>query len=393
MRLLVCASEAPLPPLNGMRLQLRELVGQLAHRHEVTVLALRWPEQDGEPPAGVEAHWVAPPAPGRAARVAGRAAAVLRREPVEARRLPGALAAPLAQLREQRDFDVAHVTLGVLAGLAPGLGGLPAVLAPLDAWPLNVRAERLAARGARRVWLALQEDAVRRWCARAYRPFSHVVLVTEQDAAESRALDPTLRLAVVPNGVDAARFAPPAPERRRPGRVVFTGTLCAPANAQAAQRLARAILPRLRMRVPSAELVLAGRRPPAAVRALDELPGVSVVADPPDLRPWLWSAAAYACPLDGGTGIKNKLLEAMAAGAPAVASPLACQGLAVRPGEHLELASDDDGFAARLATLLADPARATRLATAARGLVTEQHAWAAVARSYEAVYAAAAAAS
>ena len=52
-----------------------------------------------------------------------------------------------------------------------------------------------------------------------------------------------------------------------------------------------------------------------------------VVADVPDLRPWLWGAAVYACPMESGTGIKNKLLEAMAAGAPAVATPLACQGL------------------------------------------------------------------
>ena len=35
------------------------------------------------------------------------------------------------------------------------------------------------------------------------------------------------------------------------------------------------------------------------------------MADVPDLRPYLWGAAVYACPMESGTGIKNKLLEAI----------------------------------------------------------------------------------
>ena len=53
VRILVCASEAPRPPLNGSRLVLRELCERLAARHEITVLALRHPDQSGPPPAGV----------------------------------------------------------------------------------------------------------------------------------------------------------------------------------------------------------------------------------------------------------------------------------------------------------------------------------------------------
>ena len=168
---------------------------------------------------------------------------------------------------------------------------------------------------------------MRRWQARAYRPFARVVLVTEDDAREVARLDPSLRTAAIPNGVDAAHFGPPADTER--SGILFTGALDAPANERAALRLAERVLPRVRAAVPDTELTLAGRAPGRRLRELD---GVRVVADVPDLRPYLWSAAVYACPMDSGTGIKNKLLEAMAAQAPCVATPLACQGLtAPRP--------------------------------------------------------------
>jgi glycosyltransferase involved in cell wall biosynthesis len=108
-----------------------------------------------------------------------------------------------------------------------------------------------------------------------------------------------------------------------------------------------------------------------------------VVADVPDLRPYLWGAAVYACPMESGTGIKNKLLEAMAAGAPAVATPLACQGFAVRDGEHLRIADSDADFAAALVAVLRSPGG---LAEAARAYVTAHHDWDAVAAAYYAVY-------
>ena len=129
------------------------------------------------------------------------------------------------------------------------------------------------------------------------------------------------------------------------------------------------------------ELTLVGRSP---ARGCARCEGVRVIADVPDLRPYLWGAAVYACPMESGTGIKNKLLEAMAAGAPAVATPLACQGMAVRDGEQLRIADSDAAFAAALADVLRDSRRARP--TPRRAYVTAHHDWDAVADAYAAVY-------
>jgi glycosyltransferase involved in cell wall biosynthesis len=378
VRILLCASEAPRAPLNGSRLVLAQLCARLAERADVTVLALRHPDQDGEPPAGIELHELALSPPGRARAWALRGAALARREPVEARRLSAAFLRALPPLLAERSFDVAHVMLGTLAPIAPALDGLPAVIAPLDAWHRNVHAEVASATGLERVWRRSQEYAVRRFEGRAYRPFKRVVLVTDEDAREVSRLDPSLRTATIPNGVDAAHFAPRGSVDR--AGIVFTGALDAPSNEQAALRLAERIMPLVRRSLPDAALTLVGRSPGPRLRALD---GVRVIADVPDLRPYLWGAAVYACPMVSGTGLKNKLLEAMAAGAPAVATPLACQGLAVRDGAEVRIADSDADFAAALVAVLRDPAG---LAEVARAYVAARHDWDAVAAAYFAVY-------
>jgi len=374
MRILFCTSESPRAPLNGSRLLSWHLCSQLARKHEVTVVALRHPGQDGPPPDGVQLHEIpmAPPWWGRA--WGRRLAALALREPVEARRLAAPFLSFLPQLAGR--FDVAHVMLGTLAGVAPALD-VPAVIVPMDAWHLNVEAEAAAATGwVERAWRRAQVHATRRFQTYAYRPFARVILVADEDACEVRALDPSLITETISIGVDTARFAPDG--RARTG-ILFTGVLDTPANEQAAVRLAERIMPLVRRSVPDATLTLVGRSPGPRIRALD----AAVIADVPDIRPHLWSAGVYACPMESGTGMKYKLLEAMAAGAPAVATPLACQGLNVHDGIELRIADGDAAFAAALIATLHSPGG---LGDAARQYVTAHHDWDAVAEAYAAVY-------
>lgn len=385
MRILVCASEAPLAPLNGMRLQLSELLAQLSPRHEICVLAFHWPEQRGAAPAGVELIPVPPPPMGTLHRLGGWARAAVSRWPLESTKLTGPMCDAVSQILAERDFDVAHVTLGFLAEVAPALDGLPAVIVPLDAWHLNARARAEAARGLRRVALRAHERRVRRFTARAYRPYRRAVFVSEQDARAASLLDPSLATTVIQNGVDLEHFHPGG-AASTPGRLVFTGAMGTPVNQLAATILAREILPRVRARRPDARLAIVGRDPSPAVRALAALDGVEVSGTVPDVRPWLWAAEVFACPMQSGTGIKNKLLEALACGVPCVTSPLACQGLDVSSGRELLVARDEDAFASAVVELLEDRARRTALALAGRRYVAEHHGWPAVGRAYEELY-------
>ena len=285
-----------------------------------------------------------------------------------------------------RSFDVAHVTSGANAGVLPALGSTPAVLAALDAWHLNVAARARLAPAHLRPAYRLQERQVRRFVASRYGAFASVVTVTEEDATALRELDPGLRLHAVPNGVDTTEFAPDGTAAAEPGHLVFTGAMHYAPNVSAARFLAERVLPRVRAVRQGARLSIVGRDPSAEVRALEALEGVHVTGEVPDMPGWLRRAEVYACPMISGTGIKNKLLEALACGVPSVTTPLGCQGLEVTPGEQLLVADGEEAFAEAIVGALGDAELRARLGKAGRDFVVERHAWSGVADAYERIY-------
>ena len=386
MRILVCSPSAPLPPLDGARLQLSHLCVELAKRHEVCVLAYRRQNQHGEPPAGVELLELTPPPGSALARARTGLRALVHGEPLAATALAEPMKLAIGELMERRRFDVAQVAGGALAAVAPALEALPAVLGPVDAWHLNVAAGARSGSPLVRPMRRLNERLVRRFAGTAYRPYRRVVTVSPEDAAALRTLDPSLSVEVVPNGVDTDFYAPEPTVERESGLIVFLGAMQWPPNAQAARWLAERVLPRVRAQRPGAHVAIVGRRPAEDVLALAALEGVQVTGEVPDVRPWLWGAQAFACSMVSGTGIKNKLLEALACGAPCVATSLACQGADVAAGSDLLVADSEERFAQAVTRLLDDPRLRERLGTAGRAAAVERHGWDRAARAYERIH-------
>ena len=106
----------------------------------------------------------------------------------------------------------------------------------------------------------------------------------------------------------------------------------------------------------------------------------------PDLAPYFAQAAVVVAPLRLGGGMRVKVVEALAAGKPVVASPLAASGLAVTDGEQIFLAKTHEEFAERIALLLDDPALRRRLGAAARAWAQENLGWRPVVDAHERLY-------
>src|SRR5690606_32719078 len=106
-----------------------------------------------------------------------------------------------------------------------------------------------------------------------------------------------------------------------PHTLIFTGVMDYSPNEDTALRLINQVMPRLRPLVPDVRLILAGRNPtPALLQQAQAHPDVTVTGFVEDMRDYLEQASVFVAPLRYGSGMQNKLQEALAMQVPIVAS-------------------------------------------------------------------------
>ena len=177
-----------------------------------------------------------------------------------------------------------------------------------------------------------------------------------------------------PNGVDVEYFTPQGEDYERE-TITFIGRMDYYPNEECMVRFCAQTLPLLRAHRPGVRLQIVGAEPSRKVRRLGEAQGVVVTGSVPDVRPYLYRSALAIAPLDVARGTQNKILEAMAAGVPVVASRKAAGGVDAVAGEHLLVAEMPGEYASAIERVLAEPAERQRLSVAGRERVLHSHRW------------------
>ncbi len=237
----------------------------------------------------------------------------------------------------------------------------------------------------RRAWeLFLESAAWRRYERRVIASSSAVVVFTERDQALIRGMSPQARVEYIPPGVELPQ-EPLDPLGCSPPSIVFIGNFDHPPNADAAERLASSIFPKVRETIPDLTLFIVGDRAPDHLR---EMANESMVVTGwvPSVVPYLNRANLVVAPLRTGGGIRIKILEALAAGKAIVASPRAVEGIPIQPDVHFVLADDDQRFAAAITLLLEHDRCRNELATNARAWAVANLGWDLRITCYEQLY-------
>jgi glycosyltransferase involved in cell wall biosynthesis len=224
------------------------------------------------------------------------------------------------------------------------------------------------------------------------RAFDAVTVTSAADRQAFLDLDGAAAAAevtVIPNGVDLTYFRPDPAVARRPAELVLSGKMSYHANVTMALQFVTEVLPRVWARRPEVKLWIVGKDPRRSVLALGADPRVQVTGTVDHLPPYLQAAALAVAPIAYGAGIQNKVLEAMACGAPVVASGAAVAALQAVGGEEVVVADGAEATAAAVLRLLDDAAERQRLGAAGRAYVERWHRWDGAAAQLEALYAAA----
>lgn len=204
-----------------------------------------------------------------------------------------------------------------------------------------------------------------------YDYFENHTIISEQDRDEIWH-EKRKNIYVIPNGLDANYFYPA--EREKKYEILFSGNMSYIPNVDAAYFLAKEIFPLVQKELPDCRLMIAGAKPHAKIEALRSH-SIFVSGWMDDIREAYWASELFVAPLRLGSGLQNKLLEAMATKLPSITSPLANNALGATDKKEILIASDPKEFAGQIIYLLQNKEEAAIIAENAYHFVCSNFNW------------------
>jgi polysaccharide biosynthesis protein PslH len=388
MRILVHASTPVYPFFDGTQLRTFHVTPYLAERHTLDLVQERWPwEETTAPisPTGYPADWLNRyfrkvvnvwHTPGERLRYR-----MVRHCPELYRVLDDVLATG------NYDAIYAPNESFPLYAYDRRCQDLPVLTGPTDSEHLHYRRALRLARHPRNIArLLIRWGLYRLYQVRVLNKMTYWTMVAERDAADMRRLSGKCKIRVIPNGVDSDWTALPPNYPRDSRTVVFLGTLGSDAvNEVAVKWLLKFVWPAVVTLVPGAKLAVVGRDPSSELRDLgNNTRNVTVTGYLADPRPYLWQAGIFVLPMRSGAGIKNKLLEAWAAGCAVVSTPLGVEGVAHAVDKsNVLLAARPQAIVGALVDLMNDAGKQQSLGEMGRQTATQYYGWRAVAAQLE----------
>ncbi|MBK8504447.1 MAG: glycosyltransferase [Saprospiraceae bacterium] len=173
------------------------------------------------------------------------------------------------------------------------------------------------------------------------------------------------------NGVDTNFFRPTEIDKKYD--LVFVGNMSYHPNILAAHYLVTEIAPLLREGLPSLSILIAGANPTHAVWKL-AAEGVEVSGYVTDIRHAYASARIIVAPIFVGSGVQNKILEAMAMEIPCVTSPQVVEAIG-GINDLVFQATNPEEYRNLIEKLLSEPGERLKMGKKSRQYIEEHLSW------------------
>lgn len=240
----------------------------------------------------------------------------------------------------------------------------------IDSMALNFFRRSQMASGWRRLVLRAEYKRIKEFERRVAARASISFVVSDIDRREIGVSN----VHVIPLGIDMSRFSAAA-QPARAATIAFTGNMFYAPNVEAIVWFCERCWPDIKRAIPDARLVIAGNRPDPRVVALSADKSIQVTGRVDSIVTILNAAAVAIAPMQSGSGMQFKILEAMACAVPVVASTLGLGDISAAPGRDILIADSPEAFTAAVLSLLRSENLCSRIGTAGLRYVREQHDW------------------
>ena len=276
----------------------------------------------------------------------------------------------LSKMIRNNSYDTVHLVLARMMEFGPCFGDLPVVVDHIDSISLNMERRFRKEKGLlKRTLIGLEWQKIKQYEKAIRNKHTFAVITSPVDA---RSLQYN-RISVVSNGVDTNAYCPSQSEKTVD--TLFTGNMSYFPNVDAARNFAVNILHHVQSALPNTNFHIAGINPAKSVKELTGHKNIHVAGFVENMTEYLNKAKVFVAPLESGTGIQNKILEAMSCGIPVVTTSFGNAGIRAMHNQEILVANDPKDFAKHVVALLLDEQKRNKIGQAGRKLVKEQFSW------------------
>lgn len=185
------------------------------------------------------------------------------------------------------------------------------------------------------------------------------------------------KIFVLPNGYNPGLFDAsllPREVTEQP-TLLFCGALDYSPNVDAIDWFLKAIWPQIHQHLPTARWRIVGKSPGKAAQLWARQPGVELIGEVPDVRPWYQSSWLQVVPLRIGGGTRLKIVESLAMQCPVVSTTLGAQGLNVRHNHDITLVDTPTDWVDAIVRLCSEPQQLKTMAQRGEQTVQRNYRW------------------
>ncbi len=236
--------------------------------------------------------------------------------------------------------------------------------------------------------LRIDIDKIKRWEKYYWEACQQLVVMSEEDKQFiAQEIGSDTKIEVVANGVDLEWFEEKKAAIPTEPTVLSVGTFKWLPNVEAVSFLVAEVWPLIKQQVPNARLWIVGNAPTKEVVAFQHKDtSITVTGGIPDIRDAFKGAHVLVAPVFSGKGTRYKILEALASETPVVATPIAVEGLAVKPEQEVLIGADAQELADQTVRLLKNSALRAELAKRGHAFVGKNFDWDQIAKKLDRLY-------
>lgn len=217
-----------------------------------------------------------------------------------------------------------------------------------------------------------------------YGKFNQIIVFSEYDKGIIKKSYNFGNVAVIPLGVNLDDY-PVRQEERKSYDLMFVGNFSHRPNIDAVEYFYEEILPLIREKAADISVIFAGTNPPVAIKRISEIDKkVFVTGYINDLAGVYAKARVFIVPIRYGTGMRYKILEAMASGVPVVSTSIGARGIMLNGS--IEIADTQKEFADAVISLLKNPDIRHNLTENSRLDIEKSYNWSTLLDKYEDIY-------